>query len=61
MNFRYSPYTNFRPATFAVLFLSLVLVPAYGQTNCGDSDNSLDTAPPKDMSAQELTQNLIAN
>jgi hypothetical protein len=61
MNFRYSPYTNFRPATFAVLFLSLVLVPAYGQTNCGDSDNSLDTAPPKDMSAQELTQKLIAN
>jgi hypothetical protein len=60
INFRYSRYTNFRPATFAVLFLSLV-IPAYGQTSCGDSDNPLDTAPPKGMSVQELTQKLIAN
>ena len=61
MNFRYSRSNMLRPGTVAVLFLSLFLVSAYGQTNCGDSENPLDTDPPKGMSVQELTQKLIAN
>src|SRR6478752_1067752 len=64
MNFsirRHSRNKFLRPATFAALFLSLFLISAYGQTNCGDSDNALDTAPPKGMSVEELTQKLIAN
>jgi hypothetical protein len=64
MNFSISRHSRneiLRPATFAVLFLWLVLAPAYGQTNCGDSENPLDTDPPKGMSVQELTQKLIAN
>jgi hypothetical protein len=43
------------------LFLSLVVVAAYGQTDCADSPSPLDTAPPNGMSVQELTQKLIAN
>ena len=31
------------------------------QTNCNESDNTLDTAAPKGMSAQELIQKLVAN
>jgi hypothetical protein len=64
MNFsisRHSRGKNLRPVTFALLFVSLFFVGAYGQINCGDSDNPLDTAPPKGMSMQELTQKLIAN
>src|SRR5690348_8319173 len=62
MNFNISRHSRseiLRPATFAALFLSLFLVSAYGQTSCGDSDNPLDSAPPKGMSVQELTQKLI--
>ena len=50
-----------RPATFAVLFMALVVVAAYGQTDCADGPDPLDTAPPKGTSVQELTQKLIAN
>lgn len=54
-------YNKIPRPTFAVLCLALLLASAYGQTDCADSTNPLDTAPPKGMSVQELTQKLIAN
>lgn len=64
MNFNISRHSRNEilcPATCAALFVSLFLVSAFGQTSCGDSENPLDTGPPKGMSEQELTQKLIAN
>jgi hypothetical protein len=34
---------------------------ADAQTDCADNNDSLDTAPPKGMSAEQLTQKLVAN
>jgi len=50
-----------RFTVLCLCILSSFVVAGKAQTNCNESDNTLDTTAPKGMSAQELIQKLVAN
>ena len=51
---------NCARAIILILVLTRFLLPATAQTDCGQGDAILDTAPPKSMTPQELIQKLTA-
>ena len=43
------------------LFVSALTAPVVAGTDCGDSSNPLETAPPKGISVQELLRKIVTN
>lgn len=50
-----------RFACLCIWALGLLVTAARAQTDCAEGNSVLDTAPPKNMSAQDLIQKLVAN